>query len=310
MTATTVPATMREAFHQTVSDALDTDPRVALVLAEISAGAFVDSAARHPDRVLNLGIREQLQVSVAGGLALTGMRPIAHSYAPFLIERAFEQVKLDLCHQDVGAVLVSIGASYDAAAGGRTHQCPADVALLDTLPGWTVHVPGHPAEAARLLADAIAGTGRVYVRLSTEQNPEPTADRHGLLRVLRHGSRGLVVAVGPVLEPTLRAAAGLDVTIAYTATARPFDTAGLRAALPSRSDVVLVEPYAAGTSAQVVASALGDLPHRLLSLGVGRDTELRRYGSPADHARAHGLDPAGIRRAVCAFLGVDGTLAE
>ena len=80
-----------------------------------------------------MGIREQLMTGVAGGLALTGLRPFVHSYAPFVIDRAYEQIKLDLGHQDAGAVLVSIGGSYDAAAEGYTHQSPGDVALLDTL---------------------------------------------------------------------------------------------------------------------------------------------------------------------------------
>ena len=146
---------MRTVFAETATALLDEDPLAAVVLAEISADMFGKAAARHPDRVLNVGIREQLMVSVGGGLALAGMRPIVHTYAPFLVERAYEQVKLDLAHQGVHAVLVSIGASYDAARAGRTHQAPEDVALLDSVPGFSVVVPGHPA-----------GWGRCYARLS------------------------------------------------------------------------------------------------------------------------------------------------
>ncbi len=113
---------MRETFVATTTALLDEDPRTAVVLADISADAFAPARRRHPDRVLNVGIREQLMTGVAGGLALTGLRPYVHSYAPFLIDRAYEQIKLDLGHQDVGAVLVSIGGSYDASSEGYTHQ--------------------------------------------------------------------------------------------------------------------------------------------------------------------------------------------
>ena len=116
---------MRTVFAETASVLLDEDPLAAVVLAEISVDMFGKALARHPERVLNVGIREQLMVSVGGGLALAGMRPIVHTYAPFLVERAYEQVKLDLGHQDAHAVLVSIGASYDGARSGRTHQAPS-----------------------------------------------------------------------------------------------------------------------------------------------------------------------------------------
>jgi len=288
---------MRETFVETTTALLDEDPRTALVLADISADAFEPARRRHPDRVLNVGIREQLMTGVAGGLALTGLRPYVHSYAPFVIDRAYEQIKLDLGHQDAGAVLVSIGASYDGAASGYTHQSPGDVELLDTLEGWTVHVPGHHDEVAALLRDAARHDDRVYIRLALQENSRAYPDG-GHLRVIRRGGP-LVVAVGPMLDPVLEATRDLDVTVAYTNTPRPLDAEGLRAL--AEGEVVMVEPYLSGTSARQVAEALGDRPHRVLHLGVGRD-EVRRYGSWEDHARAHGLDAAGLRAPIKEFL--------
>jgi len=287
---------MRTRFYSVATSLLDEDDRVAVVLAEIGAGEL----PQHP-RVFNVGIREQLMIGVAAGLALEGMRPVVHSYTPFLVERPYEQIKLDLGHQDVGAVLVSTGASYDASRSGRTHQAPEEVAVLAALPGWTIHVPGHADEVERLTRAAVSGDGRVYIRLSDEENVA-RVDGDGLV-VLRFGSGAapVLIAVGPALGPTLEATADLDATVAYLATVRPFDAAGLRAVVRG-TDVVLVEPYLAGTSSAEVSAALSDRPHRLLALGTP-NAEFRHYGEGAEHRAAHGLDALGVRASVDAFLG-------
>jgi transketolase len=300
------PSTMRERFISTTTALLDEDPRLAVVLADISASGFEGAHRAHPDRVVNVGIREQLLIGAAGGLALTGMRPIAHTFASFLVERPFEQVKLDLGHQGVGAVLVSALGSYDWPAGGRTHMSPGDVALLDTLPDWTVHVPGHPDEAELLLRDAAAGDGLVYVRLSLQQNTEPQPITPGRFLTVRQGSGTgpVVVAVGPMLDAVLEATAGLDATVLYAATVRPFDDAALRAAVAGAAgtaEVVLVEPYLAGTSVPFATAALDRLPHRVLGLGTARE-ELRNYGTRAEHLAAHGLDPHALRERIAAWV--------
>ncbi|GGU59574.1 transketolase family protein [Streptomyces lavendofoliae] len=295
--------TMRDRFIATTSRLLDEDPRLALVLAEISRDGFRRAEERHPGRVINVGIREQLLIGVGGGLALAGMRPVMHTFASFLVERPFEQVKLDLGHQGVGGVLVSAGASYDWPAGGFTHMSPGDVALLDTLDGWTVHVPGHPDEAEALLRHAVAGDDKVYVRLSLQANGEARAVTGDRFLTVREGRTGVVVAVGPMLDNVLAATEGLDVTVLYATTVRPFDGATVRHAVAGAgtADVVLVEPYLAGTSTAAVAEALVDLPHRVLGLGVAR-RELRRYGRVDEHLAAHGLDPRSLRDRVGAFL--------
>ncbi|PGH46733.1 transketolase [Streptomyces sp. Ru87] len=299
--------TMRERFTASVSRLLDADPRLAVVLAEISADGFREAARRHPDRVINVGIREQLLVGAGAGLALTGMRPVMHTFASFLVERPFEQVKLDFGHQGVGGVLVSAGGSYDWPAGGFTHMAPGDVALLDTLDGWTVHVPGHADEAETLLRQAAAGHDKVYVRLSLQANAAPRPVTGPGFLTVREGRDGVVVAVGPMLDNVLAAVEGLDVTVLYATTVRPFDGAALRAAadrasLPGgASDVVLVEPYLAGTSSAAAGDALSDRPHRVLGLGTAR-RELRRYGTMDEHLTAHGLDPRSLRARIADFL--------
>lgn len=297
--------TMRDRFMKVSGALLDERSDLAVVLADIGYGYFqhAGAVARHPGRVLNVGIREQLLIGFAAGLAMEGFRPIVHSYAPFLIERPFEQVKLDFGHQGLGAVFVSVGASYDAAAAGRTHQAPEDVALMSTLPGWRVHVPGHPDEVETILRSAVAGAGLDYIRLAESANPEAVPYSSSLLPI-RRGSAGAVtvVAVGPSLGSVLEATADLDATILYAATVRPFDAEGLRTFLAAPA-VVLVEPYLVGTSSAEVSAALKGSPHRLLALGVAR-REHRHYGSRWEHDRAHGLDAEGIRRSVTEFLAL------
>jgi len=292
----------RSRFYSVVPRLLAEDRRLALVLADIGV-AYLDEEALAPveDRVVNVGIREQLMIGVAGGLALAGMRPIVHTFAPFLLERPFEFVKLDLGHQDVGAVLVSAGGSYAWPTGGETHFGHRDVAVLDTLDGWDVHVPGHAAEAEALVRTAAEGDGRAYVRLDLTSNRRSHERAlRGRMEAVRHGTHGTVVAVGPMLDRVLAATEGLDLTILYATTVRPFDAAGLRQTL-GRPDVAIVEPYLAGTSVARVAEALDDTPHRVRGLGVRRE-ELRRYGTVEEHDAANGLDPAGLAASLRGFF--------
>jgi transketolase len=298
MNTTTLSRDPRTQFGRTLTDLLVEDLSVALVYAEISGRFFTEAERRFPERVVNVGIREQLMVNVGAGMALTGLRSVVHSFGTFLVERAFEQVKLGFPHQGVGGVLVGGGGSFDASRSGRTHQVPGDVALLDTLPDVVIHAPGTSAETDEVLRRAVAADGLHYVRVVEQTNAESFTGPG--LHVVRRGAGATVLAFGPVLDDVLAATADRDVTVLYAHSVRPFDAATLRAVL-TVPDVVLVEPWLAGSSARVVSDALHDIPHRLLSLGTRR-MELRHYGTPTEHQRAHGLDAAGIRRSLESFL--------
>jgi transketolase len=308
MTTLTRP-TQRDAFTDTVGELMAVDERLVVVLAVIGRGRFEESGAidRFPDRFVDVGIREQTQIGVAGGLALEGLRPIVHGYAPFLVERPFEQLKLSLTHQGAGAVLVSIGGSYDASKEGRTHLCPEDVALMSTLPGWEVHAPTTGEEVATVLRRVVPGTGSAYVRLSGPEASRSLAGEPGSVAMLRRGgsTAPTLLAMGPAIEPALEAVGDRDVTVLATITPTPLDVEGLRRSTTG-TDLLLVEPWLAGTSMARVTDALADRPMRFHAHGV-TDPELPRYGSPAEHAAAHGLDVAGIRARVDEVIAIAAT---
>src|SRR3954471_17145272 len=213
MSATALVRDPRTQFARTATDLLEEDLSTMLVYAEISARFFGEATRRHPDRVVNVGIREQLLVNVGAGLALTGLRPIVHTFGTFLVERAFEQVKLGFGHQGVGGVLVGVGGSFDASRAGRTHQAPGDVALMDTLPDVVIHAPGTSAETDEVLRRAVAADGLHYVRVVEQTNTE-TFGGAGF-HVVRRGSAATVIALGPVLDDVLAATADRDVTVLY-----------------------------------------------------------------------------------------------
>jgi len=293
---------MRERMATVVSDLIETDARVVLVLADISAAYFRDTVQRFPDRVINVGIMEQTMVSVAAGFALEGLYPIVHSITPFVVERPFEQIKLNFCYQGLGGTFISIGASYDYGTDGMTHQGPGDVPILKTLPGMQVCVPGTADEFEALLRQTYDNGAPTYIRTSVQQNHSSRQVRFGKLHLEREGKDGVVVAIGPMLDRTLEAVKGMDLTVLYATTILPFDEGTLKSAAAAASpNVILVEPYYEGALVPEIARVLQAVPARIKSIGVPRRI-LDRYGPPERIDREVGLTVDGIRARITGFL--------
>ena len=297
-----MPDSMRARMAQVVSELIGTDPSTALVLADISAVHFRDAMKRFPDRVINVGIMEQTAVSVAAGFALEGFHPIVHSIAPFVVERPFEQIKLDFCYQGVEGTLISTGASYDYGTDGMTHQGPGDVPILKTLPGMQICVPGTPDEFEILLRQTYSNGALTYIRTSVQQNRSSRTVSFGKLHLEREGRNGVVVAVGPMLDRALAAAEDLDLTVLYATTVAPFDGKTLRkAAAKASTNVILVEPYYEGGLVHDIARALQAVPARIETIGVPHRI-LERYGPPEQLDREVGLAVDSIRTRITSFL--------
>ncbi len=256
---------MRTQLARTATDLIERDPNVAVVLAEISVDRFERAIAIAPERVINIGIMEQTLVGVAAGFAMEGFHTIAHTMAPFLVERPFEQVKLDFGYQGLAGTLASVGAPYDYGTEGGTHHSPGDVGVVLTVPGTDVLVPGCAAELDRLLREIYADARLTYLRASVAQNEVAFEVARGRLEVVRRGTRATVVVAGP--DPL----------------------------------VIAVEPFYEGTLLPSLADALRHVPSRFASVGVPRRF-ITTYGTAEEHDRELGMDVAGIRRRLVAAL--------
>jgi transketolase len=292
---------MRRAAAEAVVELFREDERTAIVLAEISTDLFEPAFRHDARRAVNVGIMEQTMVGAAAGFALEGFLPVVHTIAPFLAERALEQVKLDFGYQRLEGLFVSTGASYDYSASGMTHHAPGDVAALSTVPRLEAIVPGTREEAAALVRAKHGNGLPTYVRTTVAENAAARERPPGGLSVERRGSGPTVIAVGPMLDRTLAALGGLDATVLYATTAVPLDAATLAAESGPADEVIVVEPLYEGTLAAQVAAALSHRPTRILSVGVPREA-IHAYGTVADHDRALRLDATGIRGRVLRFL--------
>lgn len=187
---------MRKQFFSTLLDLFAEDERLFLLLGDIGVHGFRALLADFPQRALNLGILEQSMIGVSAGLASEGFIPIVHTIAPFMIERAYEQIKIDLAYQQLGANLVSVGASYDYAGLGCTHHCPADVSLMYNIPGARIILPGS-AQEFDLAFRSFYSSGINYFRIS-EDGHQSGSYGLGFVNIQENSSTSVAsVFVGP-----------------------------------------------------------------------------------------------------------------
>lgn len=291
---------MRQQMVTTLEELMVTDERLVVLLADISYGLFNKENSTFSERILNLGILEQTLISTAAGLAMEGFIPAVHSFAPFLVERPFEQLKDDFCFQQLGGNFISSGASYDYSVEGMTHHGPGDVQLLHSLPGMQIVVPGTASEFDMLFRESYANGSPTYYRLSARSNPVSNPVGFGEMMIMKRGKQATVIAVGPMLSDVLLAVEEMDVTVLYCTTVVPFDAETLRTTSESHN-IVIVEPYYEGALVPDVCEAMKQVPIRVESIGIPHKV-LFHYGQPEQHDEELGLTPTGIRHRIEQFL--------
>jgi len=158
---------MRRRFGEIITKLADENDDIFVIVADIGYRVFDDFRDKYPDRFINMGICEQSIVSVAAGMALEGLQPWVYTITPFLIERPFEQIKLDIDQQNVNVNLVGF-ADYPML--GPTHSEINAKALMELFNNIESYFPFDGDEAEKMIYQAYERKGPSFISLKSDPN--------------------------------------------------------------------------------------------------------------------------------------------
>jgi transketolase len=299
---------MREAFSRALVEAARRDGRLVLLTGDHGYSLFDEFRRACPGQYLNAGVAEQNMVGVAAGLAKGGLRPVVYGLSAFVPVRVLEQIKIDVCYEELPVLLVGDGAGVVYSTLGTSHQSTEDVAALYALPHLTILSPADAAEMSACMAAAFAAGGPVYLRMGKADlgavHAAPPALRPGRLLLLQAGDGLAWVATGSMVRTALAAARHWPGGAVWSAPyLKPLDTAGVAEVCRRHPAVVVLEEHSVhgGLGSAVAAIAAEHAPARVCRVGV-QDRFSRCCGSYAYLLREHGLDVESVVARVTGFL--------
>lgn len=156
---------MRIAFVHRLFELAKKDKRIFLLTGDLGFSVFEKYIEAFPDQYLNMGVAEQNMAGVAAGMAMEGKIPIIYSIIPFTTMRNFEQIRNDICYQNLNVKIVGVGAGFSYGPYGHTHYALEDIGILRTLPDLVIFAPGDPIETDLATKAMLQHIGPVYLRL-------------------------------------------------------------------------------------------------------------------------------------------------
>lgn len=289
---------MRNAFADTMVEVGKSDQNLVVLVGDISHGILKPFAEECPGRYFNIGILEPTIVSMSAGLSATGLHPVAHTIAPFLIERSLEQIKLDFCYQEISGTLITVGSAFDYSGLGCTHHCYDDLGVIKALPNTQVLYPSMPNEFNILFKESYNNCYLTYFRLPGDMhdyqiNNEKIKLGKGIL--IQEGKDITIFVIGPQLKTVLKTvetltSKGIEPEILYYPTIKPFDRDLLRKSVEKTRKIITIEEHSrfGGINQDVLFETcnIDNVRYEFINIP---DEFSRGYGSYQEHCEHNGF---------------------
>jgi transketolase len=306
---------MRTVFAKTLLELAKKDSRIMLLTGDLGYSVFEPFEEVLPKQFLNCGIAEQNMMGVASGLAIEGFIPVVYSIVPFATMRCFEQIRNDICYQNLNVKIVGVGAGFSYGALGYTHYGIEDVGILRMLPNLTIIAPGDPVETKLASRAMMVHYGPVYLRLGKAGEPvihkNLTSLRIGRGILVNDGSDVTVIATSTMVDNSFKAVGileklGMSVRFISMPTIQPIDTALILSSARKTKYIVTVEEHNVnGGLGSAICEILSDKNQTVPLLRLGVTGALSHgYGRQEFMREKNGLTPDKIARRIKTWLSI------
>ena len=260
---------------------------------------------KFPERFFDCGIAEGNMMSVAAGIAATGKKVFASTFAMFAAGRAFEQVRNSIGYPHLNVKIGATHAGITVGEDGATHQCNEDIALMRTIPGMTIVSPADATEAYAAVEAAINYEGPMYLRFGRFAVPDLSSEMEGYKFELgkgvlyREGKDVTIIANGfmvhlAVEAAEMLAAEGISAEVINIHTVKPLDDALVIASASKTGAVVTAEEHSVigGLGSAVCDTLAENCPVPVIKVGV--QDSFGRSGKVPELLEIYGLTAKNI----------------
>lgn len=279
---------MRNTVAGKIIEKAQIDENLFLITGDAGLGVWDNFKVEHPKQYINPGVNEALCVGMAAGMALRGHKVIYYNIAPFVIMRPYEQVRNDICYQELPVILVGTGSGLTYAPAGMTHYAIEDIALARTCPNLDIFSPADPIEAALCFEYAYKSEKPSYIRVPKAGEPRlHNGEKFDITKplVLKEGSDVLLVSHSSMVEECMRASTILEEkNISIKVVSMPMITTDkIDEVLNFNGDIFVIEEHYISGGLGTVLSECSDkkinkigLPNKFVH-AVGNRDYMRKY---------------------------------
>lgn len=264
-------------------------------------------AQAFPDRFFNAGIAEQNMIGMAAGMSTVGKVVFCSSFAMFAVGRAFEIIRNSVAYANLNVKICATHAGLTVGEDGGSHQSVADIAVMRSLPNFTVIVPADGISAGRAVELLYATPGPAYLRLGRPAVPVIYGDslvlRRGKGILLRTGADATIIACGVMVAQSLQAAdrlagRGIEVAVVDMPFIKPVDEELIIQQAAATGALLTAEEHniIGGLGSAVSEVCAEHLPVPISRLGI--NDMFGQSGKPEELLEEYGLSVARIEEKI------------